>query len=165
MPDPIQSNGNGNSSIYDPAMEMSLADACDPSTTTCATQPRASENVVTTEPVVVEGDAGMQALLRRHAADQCLDEKGDAVLSCAVTVLAATKAVVTASTRVGLPLAVLEAGIASLSAANCARVVVAYQACVEQNQARSEAATRCTAESGTLVVSERADELVCLVER
>lgn len=163
MPDPIQSNGN--SSIYDPAMEMSLAGACDPSTTTCAVQPRATENVVTVEPVVVEGDVGMQALLRRHAADQCFDEKGDAVLSCAVTVLAATKALVTASTRVGLPMAVLEAGIASLSAANCARVVVAYQACVEQNEARSEAATRCAAESGTLVVSERADEPVCLVER
>lgn len=164
MPEPIQSSAN--SSVYDPGTEMSLADACDPSVSTCADQPPTSKNVVTVEPVVVEGDAGVQALLRRHAADQCLDEKGDAVLSCTVTILAGAKAVVTASTRVvGLPVVVLEAGIAALAAANCARVVVAHQACVEKHEARTDVGVQCRAEGGTLTVNEGAGELLCLVER
>lgn len=162
MPEPI--NSSGNSSVHDPTSEMSLVDGCDPSAATCGPPPVAS-NVVTLDPVVVEGDPGVQALLRRHAADQCLSEKGNAVLSCSVAVLAATKAVVTASTGVGWPVAVLEGSIAALNAANCARVVVAYQDCVDKHEARAQAAVTCEADGGSLVVNERADELVCLVKQ
>ncbi len=144
-------------------MEMSRGDACDPSVATCADQPPAGKHVVMLEPVVVEGDAGVQALLRRHAADQCHGEKGDAVLSCTLTVLAAVKAAVTA--RVAWPVAVLETGIAALGAANCARVVVAYEDCVDKHVARAEATVKCEAEGGKLVVNESATELICQVER
>ena len=161
MPDPIQSSGN--SSVYDPSEQMSKADECDPSTTTCGSPPKACSNVVTVEPVVIDGDAGVQALLRRHALDQCLDQKGDAERACGVAALTTAKTLLTATTGIGLSVALVDAGLVTFSIENCAEEVSAYQACVDREQAREVAAAKCEADGGVFLDGGRANELVCLV--
>lgn len=86
------------------------------------------------------------------------------VLSCSVMVLASTKAALTVSAR-AWPMMVIDASIASITAANCARLIRTHQACVEKHEARSEVNTRCEAEGGTLIVNEGANELVCLTRK
>lgn len=102
--------------------------------------------------------------MRRRAADECFDEKGAAALTCGLAALAAAKSVVAAATGVGWPVAALEVGIATLAAANCARLFVAKDACVERFEANHEAAATCEASGGVPFVGARADELICRIE-
>jgi len=163
MPDPIQSSGNR--SVYDPSEQMSKADECDPSTTTCGGQSAATSNALTIEPVVIEGDAGVQALLRRHASDACLDQKGDAKRACGVALLTTGKTLLTASTGIGLSVAGFDAGLTVASIVNCAEEVGEYRECLDQVEAREQAAATCEAEGGVFIQGGRVGELVCLVPR
>lgn len=140
MPEPIQNNAN--SSVYDP-------NACDPTIATCA-EPPPTRGVVTIEPVVIEGDAGRQALLQKYDADRCRNDLGDAGLACAGLLAGAAT------------MGPLGAFIGSV---NCARVIVASEDCVAQNRAYREAADSCEARGGLPLMSARPNEIICEVPR
>lgn len=163
MPEPIHNHAN--SSVYDPTAEMSLADDCDPNTATCTAEPAAIPNVVTIEPVVVEGDAGVQALLRRQAEGRCADEKAQAVLTCSLAAFTGTKALLTAATGIAWPLAALDAGATVLGGVNCARTVRVYDACIDEQVERAEHAVECEANGGVPVLGSPAYQPVCLGEK
>ena len=143
MPDPIQSSSN--SSVYDP-------NACDPEIASCAElpPPAPKNSVVTVEPVVIEGDAGRQALVQKYDADRCRNELGDAAIACAT--VGATAA---GGSVVG----------AFLASVNCARVMVAYDNCVAQNRSYREATESCEARGGLPLMSARPNEIICEVPR
>jgi hypothetical protein len=141
MPDPIQSSGN--SSVYDP-------NACDPSNASCVPPPAPASQAVTIEPVVIEGDAGRQALLQKYDADRCRNELGDATIACAM---------VGATAAGGGPVG------AFLGAVNCARVIAAYDDCVAQNRSYREASDSCEARGGLPLMSARPNEIICEVPR
>lgn len=128
---------------------------------------RASDNpnVVTIEPVVVEGDAGVQALLRRQAEGRCADEKAQAVLTCSLAAFTGTKALLTAATGIAWPLAALDAGATVLGGVNCARTVRVYDACVGEQVERAEHAVECEANGGVPVLGSPAYQPVCLGEK
>lgn len=157
MPDPVQSTAN--SCVYDPNLEMLGAIGCDESIATCGPSAAVQREVVTIEPILIQGDAGAQALLKQLDTKRCLSQAGDAVLSCAVTMVAAGGA---SATGVGLGAAL---AAASLGAANCARVVTAYDDCVSEQQARREASQACEAKDGLPLLTADNKTLVCLVER
>lgn len=156
MPEPIQSNAN--SSSYGP----SLTDSCDPTVASCGPPPAASPNVVTIEPVVVEGDAGRQALLQQYDADRCRNLGGEAVFACAATPFVALAGGASASTGVGFA-----AGVAMTvyAAEECARLISAYDDCVEQNRSYREAAAGCEAKDGVPYTSANPNEIICEVPR
>ena len=151
MPDPIQSTP---SSVYDP-------NACDPAITSCAASPPRSE-VVTVEPVVIEGDAGKQALLQQYDANQCWSKRGDAALACGTVVAGAIGTAVTSPTGVGLAIG---ATMTTMAAANCVRLVTEYDNCIEESRSKREAAAACEAKEGIPLLSATGNEVVCLVER
>ena len=160
MPDPIQSCGNN--SVYDPSAEESAPQACDPRTTSCAPPPAGKPAVVTLEPIVIEGNAGTQALLKKFDQNQCHNDKGAAASACATMVGAATLTGLSAPTVAGL---VASASIAFANAVDCARLVSAYNNCVDGVQARGEAIASCEGNGGVPLQSAHEGELVCLVPR
>ncbi len=160
MPDPIQSCGYH--SGYDPSADVSAPPACDPTTTSCAPPPAGKPAVVTLEPIVVEGDAGAQALLKQFEQSQCQNDKGAAALACATMLGSAALTGLSAPTGAGL---VLGTSITVANAINCARLVTAYNDCVDDVQAQHEAATSCEADGGVPLQGASEGELVCLVPR
>jgi hypothetical protein len=151
------------------SISSATSNACDPNLASCIDSPpaelppvkAATPSVVTIEPVVITGDAGAQALLRRYDAEQaCLQEKDTAILSCAALVPGALS---TLKDRVS--------GLAGslLTSVVCGKELRALSDCREQAEARQSEAARviddCHARDGTVGPGACSSEIICEVER
>jgi hypothetical protein len=163
MPEPISSNAN--SSVYDRAQLMSDA-SCDPSTTTCGPPPPSPPvNVVTIEPVLIEGDAGPSELVAAYdkanrPAPQCKSEAAAAAIGCGTAAFSAAATVGTSITGVGL---VAGAGVTAANLVNCWYLIDNYTECREVGAARAAAADRCEERGGVPLSGALDNELVCLM--
>ncbi len=124
-----------NSSFYDVNAQLSSADACDASIASCgaaAEEPAPAAREMIIPPVVINGDAGAQQLIRgldeaRHAADCSLEAK-TAALSCAKAGVIAMAGAATATTVVG---AVPAIALTVLEGVSCGKDLRAYYECVQ----------------------------------
>lgn len=118
--------------------------------------------MVTLKPIVIDGDAGTQALLKKFDQNQCQNDKGAAALACATMVGTAALTGLSAPTGAGL---VVGASITVANAVNCARLVSTYNDCVDGVQAQREAIASCETHGGMPLQGAYEGELVCLVPR
>ncbi|HKY34954.1 MAG TPA: hypothetical protein VJN18_03340 [Polyangiaceae bacterium] len=158
MPEAV--TGHVHQSICEPAP---IADGgCDPSLMSCAPPP--ATQVVTLEPIVVEGDAGTSALVSaydrgRHEAPSCIDKRNSALLACGGVAISGVGLALSGSTGVGL--LVSSAGLL-VSLERCLQNVDGYQRCLEDGAARADEANRCEEHGGTPAGGVDPRQVVCL---
>jgi hypothetical protein len=158
MPEPI--TGPVQQSMCEPPP---ISDGgCDPSLMSCAPAP--ATPAVTLDPVVVEPDAGKDALVsaydrQRHEAPSCIDNRNSALLSCSGVAIGGIGLALSGATGVGL--VVSSAGLL-VSLQRCLQSVDGYQSCLEGGAARAAEANRCEERGGTPVTGVDPGEVVCL---
>src|SRR5262245_62017123 len=133
MTTPVSS---ANSSVYDPSAQMSFADgrnAAVPSSGPTASAASPAPNVVTIDPVLIEGDAGAQQLVQRYEqsrrAPDCSLEAKEAALSCAEAAATAVAGGLSATTVVG---ALPAAAVVLAQSVTCGKDLSEYFACEDK---------------------------------
>lgn len=133
---------------------------CNPSTASCADSPTAADApragsppTVDIAPVVIAGDPGAQALLRRYdASGACGAQKNAAFLAC-----------------VAIPVAIKDGGVASafLASINCGKELRALSDCRDEAQALQSSATQvvddCHDRGGKVSAGSSPNEIICEV--
>lgn len=129
----MTSVSNANSSSYDPNAQFSSADGCDPSIATCGPTETPPAREVTIAPVVIQGDAGAQQLVKQldasRNAPNCSLEGLNAAVSCGKAGAAAAGTALLTTTVIG---AAIGAAGTFLEAVSCGKDLRAYYDCKTQ---------------------------------
>jgi hypothetical protein len=124
---------NTNSSVYDQNAQFSAAGGCNPSNATCGPSETPTAHEVTIPPVLVEGDAGAQHLVKQldasRKAPSCSLEGLNAALSCGKAGLTAAGGALLATSVVGAAVAAAATFAESVS---CGKDLRAYYDCKTQ---------------------------------
>jgi hypothetical protein len=124
---------NTNSSFYDQNAQFSAADGCNSSNATCGPAEATPAREVTIPPVVVNGDAGAQQLVKQldasRKAPNCSLEGLNAALSCGKAGITAAGGALLATSVVGATVAVAATFAEGIS---CGKDLRAYYDCKTQ---------------------------------